>query len=305
MKPSIVVLGSSNTDMVVQLPRLPKPGETILGGVFSRVQGGKGANQAVAAARAGGQVTFLGRVGSDAFGREALEALMADGIDLAHVRRDTEHPSGVALICVDGLGENAIAVAPGANGTVSPEDVESAREAITRADILLAQLEVPLSAISAAGALAALSGTRFILNPAPALPLDDELLRTVSILTPNEHEAEVLTGVRIADDESIVRAADVLMARGVGTVIITLGARGVYLKDKTSSAWIPGFHVEAVDSTAAGDVFNGALAVALGEGRSLFDAARFANAAGAIAVTRHGAQPSVPTRDQIEAFLRS
>ncbi len=305
MKPSIVVLGGSNTDMVVQLPRLPKPGETILGGVFSRVQGGKGANQAVAAARAGGHVTFVGRVGSDSFGREAREALSVENIDLQHFTSDVELPSGIALICVDSRGENVIAVAPGANGNVSPVDVERASGVIRSADVVLAQLEVPLAAVRAAGTLAASARNRFILNPAPALQLDDEIMHTVSILTPNEHEAGVLTGLQVTDDESVVRAADVLSTRGVQTVMITLGARGVYFTEAHHGTWVPAFHVEAVDSTAAGDVFNGALAVALGEGRPMFDAVRFANAAGAIAVTRRGAQPSVPTRDEIEKLLHS
>lgn len=305
MKPAIVVLGSSNTDMVVRLPRLPGPGETILGGVFSKVPGGKGANQAIAAARAGGQVTFIGRVGGDSFGRDAVAALLAEKIDLTYLTSDTGHPSGVALICVDAHGENAIAVAPGANGEVSVQDVECARDAITKADILVAQFEVPLPSVRAAAQLAASAGTRFILNPAPALPVDDELLRTVSVLTPNEHEAEVLTGVHIADHGGVVRAAQALQARGAGSVIITLGDRGAYVRENDESAWIPAFKVKTVDCTGAGDVFNGALAVALGEGLALFEAARFAGAAAAIAVTRQGAQPSVPTRSEIDSLLRS
>lgn len=305
MKPHIVVLGSSNTDMVVRLPRLPGPGETILGGVFSMVPGGKGANQAIAAARAGGRVTFVGRVGGDSFGREAVDALMAEKIELAYLIRDTGHPSGVAMICVDAHGENAIAVAPGANGEVSPGDVECARDAITKADILVAQFEVPLPSVHAAGILAASAGTRFILNPAPALPIDDELLRIVSVLTPNEHEAEVLTGVDTSDDTGVVRAARALQARGTRTVIITLGGRGAYVRENDESAWIPPFAVKTVDCTGAGDVFNGALAVALGEGLTPFEAARFAGAAAAIAVTRHGAQPSVPTRSEIDSLLLS
>jgi ribokinase len=305
MKPDIVVLGSSNTDMVVRLPRLPGPGETILGGVFSMVPGGKGANQAIAAARAGGRVTFIGRVGGDSFGREAAAALLAEQIELAYLTRDTGRPSGVALICVDARGENAIAVAPGANGEVSVRDVECARDAIAEADILVAQFEVPLPSVRAAAELAASAGTPFILNPAPALPVDDELLRTVSVLTPNEHEAELLTGLHITDHGGVVRAAEVLQARGASNVIITLGERGAYVLDNEEGAWIPAFNVRSVDSTGAGDVFNGALAVALGEGRSLFEAARFAGAAAAIAVTRHGAQSSVPSRSEIDLLLRS
>jgi ribokinase len=305
MKPHIVVLGSSNTDMVVRLPRLPGPGETILGGVFSMVPGGKGANQAIAAARAGGRVTFVGRVGGDSFGREAMDALMAEKIELAYLIRDTGHPSGVAMICVDAHGENAIAVAPGANGEVSPGDIECARDAITKADILVAQCEVPLPSVRAAGILAASAGTRFILNPAPALPIDDALLRIVSVLTPNEHEAEALTGVDTTDDSGVVRAAHALQARGARTVIITLGERGAYVRENDESAWIPPFAVKTVDCTGAGDVFNGALAVALGEGLTLFEAARFAGAAAAIAVTRHGAQSSVPTRGEIDSLLLS
>jgi ribokinase len=299
----IVVIGSCNTDMVVQLPRLPAPGETVLGGTFLTAQGGKGANQAVAAARAGGTVAFIGRVGDDAFGREARNALQKEGIDVSHLIIDPTAPTGVALITVDARGENAIAVAPGANAMVTPDDVERARDLIAGADILVAQLEVPVETVGAAAAVAAGAGVRTLLNPAPASPLDDGLLRNVAILTPNEKEAALISGMPVNDDNGIIAAAEAMRKRGVQRVILTLGKRGIYFNDGILHVWMPAFHVRAVDTTAAGDVFTGAFAVALGEHQLPIDAARFACAASAISVTRPGAQPSAPYRTEIEALL--
>jgi len=303
MSNRIVVVGSSNTDMIVKLPHLPKPGETVSGGAFSTAAGGKGANQAVAAARAGADVGLVARVGDDSFGEQAIAGFVGDGIDVRHVTRHPAAPSGVALIFVDDAGENCIAVAPGANAELTPEDVEAAEELITGADGVVMQLETPIEAIERAAALAREHGVRVILNPAPARPLSDEILRNVSILTPNESEAELLTGIQVEDDAGAEAAARALVARGVGTVILTLGSRGAFVFESESGELVPSFEVQAVDTTAAGDVFNGSLAVGLAEGMPLAKAVRFANAAAALSVTRLGAQPSAPTRPEIESFL--
>ena len=302
--PRILVVGSSNTDMIIKLDRIPRPGETILGGAFVTAAGGKGANQAVGAARAGGQVTFIARVGRDMFGDQAVAGFVKDGINADYVTRDKTNPSGVALIFVAKDGENSIAVAGGANAKLSPADVRKAKAAFAGASVLVMQLETPLETVQAAADLAAKAGVRVILNPAPAQPLPDKLLNRVSILTPNETEAELLTGIAVKDDVSAAAAATKLRARGVRTVIITLGARGAFVATESGEQLVPGFKVRAVDTTAAGDIFNGALAVALAEGKPLELAVRFANAAAAISVTRLGAQPSAPTRREIERFLK-
>ena len=301
---NITVLGSYNTDLIVGLERLPRPGETILGGRFQTAAGGKGANQAVAAARAGGKVSFIARLGRDSFGDKALAALREDGIDVSHVSRDARSPSGVALILVARGGENSIAVAGGANGRLSATMVEKARAAIAGADILLMQLETPLATIEAAVRIAAESGTRVILNPAPAKALSDALLRKVSILTPNESEAEMLTGIRQNGPAAAEKAALKLLRRGVQSVIVTLGARGALIASDAGTKFIRGFKVKAVDTTAAGDTFNGALAVAFTEGMTMEKAVEFANAAAALSVTRAGAQTSAPFRRAIEKFLK-
>ncbi len=302
-KPSIVVVGSSNTDMIIQLDRIPKPGETLLGGDFASAAGGKGANQAVAAARSGGNVSFIARVGNDMFGTQAIAGFKRDGIDIDHVIVDKSAPSGVAMIFVAKDGENSIAVAGGANARLSPADVRKGAKTIRSADMLVAQLETPLETIEAAAGIAAKAGVRFILNPAPACPLPDSLLNLVSFLTPNETEAELLTGIKVADKAGASKAAAALRARGVETVIITLGSRGALLADADGEQFIPGFKVKAVDTTAAGDTFNGALAVALAEGMTSAAAVRFANAAAAISVTRAGAPASAPTRKEILAMM--
>ena len=301
---NVLVVGSSNTDMIIRVPHIPRPGETILGGAFSMAAGGKGANQAVAAARAGGRVTFVARVGDDLFGRQALEGFARDGIDARSVLATPGSASGIALITVDERGENSISVASGANALLSVADVEAAGDAFAAAGIVLLQLESPLETVEAAARAAKRRGIPVILNPAPARSLDDGLLRLVSVLTPNENEAEFLTGIAVKDEGSAMKAAARLRARGAAAVIVSLGERGVFASAAPYEAHMPAFAVEPVDTTGAGDVFNGALAVALAEKRPLGDAVRFAQAAAAISVTRPGAQPSAPTRVEIEAFIR-
>lgn len=302
MKAKIVVVGSSNTDMILKLDRIPKPGETILGGEFVTAAGGKGANQAVAAAKAGGAVTFIARVGQDMFGEQAVAGFVESGINVDHVQKD-KSPSGVALIFVAKDGENSIGVGGGANGKLSPADVKKAKAAFATAHTVIMQLETPLETVQAAADLAEANGATVILNPAPAQKLPDALLKKISILTPNETEAELLTGVQVTDEASCSKAADALLRKGVKSVIITLGSRGAFVATGKSKQFVPGFKVKPVDTTAAGDTFNGALAVALAEGKAMNDAVRFANAAGAISVTRMGAQPSAPKRAEIEKLL--
>jgi ribokinase len=291
--------------MIIKLDRIPRPGETILGGQFATAAGGKGANQAVGAARAGGNVTFVARVGRDMFGDQAVAGFRKAGIDVRHVVRDAAAPSGVALIFVAKDGENSIAVASGANAHLSPADVKKAKGAFAQASALVMQLETPLETVQAAAQLAARCGVPVILNPAPAQKLPAALLELVSILTPNETEAELLTGIKVDSEAAAARAAAKLRSRGVRTVIVTLGARGAFVAGADGERMVRGFKAKAVDTTAAGDVFNGALAVALAEGRGLIEAVRFANAAAAISVTRFGAQPSAPTRKQIARLLRA
>ncbi len=297
----IVVVGSSNTDMVVAGERLPAAGETVLGGSFLMAAGGKGANQAVAAARLGANVALVARIGADLFGDQAVRGFEREGIDTRFVSRDPEAPSGVALILVDEAGENLISVAPGANARLSVADVEAARAAIEAAAIVLLQLEVPLETVRSAARIARAAGALVILDPAPARELDDSLLADVSILTPNESEAERLTGIPVGDDASADRAAAALRARGVSTVALTLGARGCYLLSGDHRGRVAAPPAEAVDSTAAGDTFNGALAWQLARGAALAVAVETACRAAALSVTRRGAQPSMPTERQVAA----
>ncbi|MFB3901828.1 MAG: ribokinase [Acidobacteriota bacterium] len=298
-KPRIVVVGSSNTDMVVKSAHIPVAGETVLGGEFVMAAGGKGANQAVAAARLGADVTFVARVGDDLFGRTAIESFSREGIVADYVTKDLQKPSGVALILVDKRGENIISVAPGANAELSPDDVRKARPAIERADVVVIQLEVPLETVAEAARVGAESGAAVILNPAPAQTLDDRILRHVTVLTPNETETEILTGITLRDPADHGKAAAELRRRGVQTVVITLGGSGSYLYTGERGMVIPTVKIQPVDTTAAGDAFNGALAVALGEGQGLEQAVRFANLAGAFAATRLGAQPSLPRKAEL------
>lgn len=301
----VVVIGSSNTDMVVKAARIPEPGETVLGGDFLMVPGGKGANQAVAAARLGAEVTLVARLGDDLFGEASMRNFREAGIRTEAVVCDPEAASGVALILVDAGGENAIAVAPGANARLAPEDVDRAEPAIRAADVVVLQLEVPMPTVLHGIRLAKQHGRRVILNPAPAMPVPDEALAMVDFLTPNETEAEMLLGGGAAGLGGIAATAEALRAKGVGTVIVTLGREGAFVVGPEGSFHVPGRHVEAVDTTAAGDAFTGALACALGEGQPFPAALAFATAAAALSVTRMGAQSSLPDRAALEAFLRS
>jgi ribokinase len=302
---NITVIGSSNTDMIIKVPRIPKPGETVLGGKFSTAPGGKGANQAVAAARSGGNVTFVARVGDDIFGEQALKGFKEDGINTDFIIKDKDAPSGIAEIFVSEDGENSIAVALGANLNLSVYDIIAAKEAILSSDILLMQLEIPLKTVQYAAKLAFDHGIRVILNPAPGQPLPIEILKTISILTPNEAEAAMLTGIKIEDEGAGEDAGRILMSKGVNKVIITIGKKGALILDSSGSELVGGFKVHAVDTTAAGDIFNGALAVALVEKKNIWEAVKFANAAAALSVTKLGAQPSAPNRKDILDFLEN
>jgi len=302
--PRIVVIGSSNTDMVVRTARLPAPGETVTGGQFLLAAGGKGANQAVAAARLGAEVTLVAKVGADMFGDQAIAGYRKEGIFTDFLFRDPQNPTGVALILVDQRGENLISVASGANHALVPEDVQRAAERIRSADVVLLQLEIPLPTVACAAQLAAEAGVPVILDPAPAPagPLDPSLLGHVAYVKPNETEAERLTGIPVRDEPSARQAAARLLEGGVRHAIITMGAKGALWVERERSGFVPGHRVEAVDSTAAGDAFSGALACALARGLALDEAVRYAGVVGALSVTRLGAQPSLPTEEEVRRF---
>ena len=296
----IVVIGSANTDMVVRSGRIPVPGETVTGGVFMLNPGGKGANQAVACARLGGDTMFAAKVGDDTFGRETAERLAADGID-ARLVTDQDAASGVALILVDAQGRNCISVAPGANATLTPSDLEPLRGDIEGAAMLLMQLETPVETVVWAAETAHAAGVKVMLNPAPATELPESLYRCLDWITPNETEAKLLTGVDVSDAASAKDAAAVLHARGVKGVVVTLGAQGAFWSEGGFCGSVPACPVKVVDTVAAGDTFNGAFAVALTEGKSVVEAVCFAVKASAISVTRNGAQSSVPRREEVDA----
>ena len=300
----LVVLGSINADHILNLESFPTPGETVTGSHYQVAFGGKGANQAVAAGRSGADIAFIACTGDDDIGERIRKQLQVDRIDVAPVSAVAGESTGVALIFVNGEGENVIGIHAGANAALSTSLVDAQRERIAQADALLMQLESPLDSVQLAAQIAHQNQTTVVLNPAPARELPDELLSLVDIITPNETEAEKLTGVRVENDEDAVKAAQVLHAKGIDTVIITLGSRGVWASVKGEGRRVPGFKVQAIDTIAAGDTFNGALMTALLESTPLADALRFAHAAAAIAVTRKGAQPSVPWREEIDEFLR-
>ncbi|MBN7795709.1 ribokinase [Parahaliea mediterranea] len=305
----LVVIGSSNTDMILQVPHLPGPGETVLGGTFSTAPGGKGANQAVAAARAGADVSLVACVGRDSFGEQALAGFAAEGIDTRHCVVDDDTPSGVAHIFVAADGENAIGVASGANARLGIRHLQSARSLLRKATVLLLQLESPLDTVIEAARMGRAADTVVILNPAPACELPADLYPLLDMITPNESEVEALTGIAVRDAASAAAAAAVLHDRGVNTVLVTRAARGVYLSQRDGHNAARGrlfdaFAVDAVDTTAAGDVFNGCLAAALTRGGGLEAAIRFAQGAAALSVQTLGAQTSAPTRTAIETFVQ-
>ena len=299
---TIVVVGSTNTDMVIKTAKLPKPGETILGGDFFMNPGGKGANQAVAAARLNGNVTLVAKTGEDVFGRQAKSLFLAENLNTDYLFSDPGVPSGIALITVDDHAENCIVVAPGANARLSIEDIDQATAAVLNAEIVLMQLEIPLETVIYAARIAFKAGKKVILNPAPAQKLPAELLKMLFMITPNETEAELLTGIHVMDLKSGENAARILLSRGVEVVVLTLGSKGALLVTSHSCELIPAYHVEAVDTTAAGDCFNGALVVALAEGAGLVKAIDFANKAASISVTRMGAQASAPYRHEVDSM---
>lgn len=299
MNGHILVVGSINMDLVVRVPRHPQIGETILGGSFATFPGGKGANQAVAASRLGVKVKLIGRVGQDAFGQVLLEMAARDGVDTSFLIRDPEAASGVALITVDHAGRNTIVVAAGANARLTPDDVISAEAAFQGASVLVMQLEIPLPAVEKSIQLARSYGSKIILNPAPAQPLPSEMLSAVDYLIPNQNELALLAGSADGLDGSI-RA---LQQQGVDCLIVTLGEEGVLVVQGSQRWHIPAHRVVAVDTVAAGDAFVGAFAVAIAEGHSLLEAAEWGNAAGAVAVTRPGAQPSLPNRAELLAMF--
>jgi ribokinase len=305
MKPSLVVIGSSNTDMVIKTNHLPVPGETILGGNFFMNAGGKGANQAVAAQRLGGNTTLICKTGNDIFGSQALELFKQEGINTNYIISDKINPSGVALITVDERAENCIVVAPGANANLLPDDLTNSIKTICSASIILMQLEIPLQTVNFVANAVKANGVKVILNPAPACELPAALLQNIWMITPNEKEAEMLAGITITDHASVVEAANIIRAKGVEIVIITLGAKGAFIATAEINELVPAPKVTAVDTTAGGDVFNGALAVALSENMPLLNAVSFACHAAALSVTKLGAQASAPDRKEVDNFIIS
>jgi len=298
--PDIIVIGSLNADLVVRAPRFPAPGETISGEDLAIIPGGKGANQALAAARQGMSVAMVGRVGNDSFGPTLIKNLKDNKVDTSGVQID-ESATGTAIIVVDANGQNSIVLSPGANGKVTPADVQAISP--QGADTLLLQLEIPLETVIRAASLARQNGLRVILNPAPARPLPNDLLANVDILVPNESELGILTGIPVSDADSVPSAAEALLAKGVQTVIVTLGNQGALLVTGEQTKLIPAFDVDVVDTTAAGDAFIAGLAAALLKGKSLEEAVHFGNASGALAATKFGAQPSLPTQNEVEQLI--
>ncbi len=300
----LVVLGSINADHILNIEHFPHPGETVIGKQYKVAFGGKGANQAVAAGRSGADIAFIACVGADDIGERIRKQLATDRIDTQPIEAIANSTTGVALIFVNAEGENVIGIDAGANAAVTPDYLARYQQKIVDADALLMQLESPLETVIGAAKLAKQHQTQVILNPAPARELPDELLAMVDMITPNETEAHRLTGITVNNDDDAAQAAQALHDKGIATVIITLGSRGVWLSEQGNGKLVPGFKVKAVDTIATGDTFNGALVTALLEGKVMADAVRFAHAAAAIAVTRPGAQPSVPWREEIDAFLQ-
>ncbi|MCK4975656.1 MAG: ribokinase [Anaerolineales bacterium] len=302
----IVIVGSLNMDLVVRVPHMPELGETVLGVGFQQIPGGKGANQAVGAARMGAKVTIIGRIGSDDFGRELTENLSREGIDISNVTVDENEPSGIAMITVDEQGQNSIVVASGANMALTPEEIRSAWQSINDIDVVVMPLEIPLGCIEEAVRLAVQDNVKVVLNPAPAQKLSDELLGNIDVLVPNENETTLLTGLSIESIAEAETAAKKLLDKGSKAVVLTLGSRGALLvRNEIPAEIIAPFEVEVVDTTAAGDAFVAALSVGISDQLSLEDAVYQANAAGALAVTRMGAQPCMPTQSEVQELLEN
>jgi ribokinase len=298
----IVVVGSCNTDMVIKADRLPVPGETILGGTFFMNPGGKGANQAVAASRMGGNITLISKTGNDVFGKQSVMLYTAENIKTDFIYSDPKHPSGVALITVDSQGENCIVVASGANAYLNPSDIDKASAEIEGSDLVLMQLEIPIETVEYVAEMASKKGIKVILNPAPARALSDNLLKHLYVIIPNKSEAEILSGIKVSDIESAKQAANIISAKGVDIVVITLGSQGALIKQYDEYLFVEAFKVDALDTTAAGDTFCGAFCVGLSEGRSIPDAVKLAARAAAITVTRMGAQASIPYRSELSSL---
>ncbi|WP_394973130.1 ribokinase [uncultured Croceitalea sp.] len=303
MNKSITVIGSTNTDMVIQTHQFPHPGETVIGKNFVVLQGGKGANQAVAASRLGGKVTFVSMLGKDDFAQIARKGFQADGIETKFVYETKEKPTGVAFITINHKGQNSIVVSPGANQCLGVKEIDSSMEAFAQSSIVLVQLEIPISTVAYVLKIAAKYGKNVILNPAPSKNLELEIYSNLYLITPNETEASELTGVPVNDVDSASEAADIFLVRGVKNVIITLGDKGAYFKNSEESFLVPAQLVETVDTTAAGDIFNGALAVALSEGNDWRSAIEFANKAASIGVGKLGAQASIPFRSEVDKLV--
>ncbi len=300
----IIVVGSSNTDMVIKTNRIPTSGETVLGGKFFMNPGGKGANQAVAVARLGGETVFITKIGRDIFGVELLKKFKEEGVDTEFVSLHKSKPSGVALITLGGNAENSIVVSPGANNKLKKKNINKALDEIKKSEIILIQLEIPLKIVEHVIAIGKEYGKKVILNPAPGQKLKDELYENLFAITPNETEVEILTGVKVIDLESAKKAAAILRKKGVANVVITMGDKGAYVSSKEFSDIIPGYKVKANDTTAAGDTFNGAFAVAINRGDSLNEAVKFANRAASLAVKKFGAQSSIPYLKDLDLLIR-
>ncbi|MEM1502557.1 ribokinase [Domibacillus sp. 8LH] len=302
----VTVVGSYVTDVMIRTPHLPAPGETVLGGPFQIGPGGKGGNQATAAARSGSNVMFVTKIGTDIFGQEAVQHFEREGLDIRFMQRSEKEATGTALISVDDAGENSIVIAPGACGAMSGADVERAEEAIERADLLVLQLEIHFEAIGAAIQKAARCGVPILLNPAPYTAFPMEWLQHVTYVTPNETEARGLTGIAVEDESSAQRAADILHEKGASVVMITMGKKGVFLSQGTGKGrQMEGFSVKAIDTTGAGDAFNGGFAHAITSGMNIEEAVQFGQAAAALSVTKAGTAVSMPSSKEIKAFLKT
>jgi ribokinase len=301
----VIVVGSSNTEMILKAPRIPAVGDIVLGSAFSMSPGGRGVKQAIAASRAGGDVVFIGRIGNDLFGEQTIDALKQDNINTEYVIRDKHVASGVSSVVIDSHGDSAITITPGANANLSEKDFQKAKNIISPGDIMLIQLDIPIDVVRYAAGIAYSMGIRVILNPAPALPISDELLKSISILTPDAPQAEILTGITITDERSAELAGRILLERGLNRVIITLRSKGAMVIDNGGAEHVPGFDMSPVDNSMINDAFNGALVVALAEGKNFYESVLFANAAASISASRAGSIASVPYRNEIVHALKT